>query len=67
MEDKSSWMTSARLARILSAHRDNDVKVVVRGCAVPIASARYVSEADQIHIELIVGEDLRTALSGCDD
>lgn len=60
-------MTSGALVRYLSGRRSNDIKVVIRGTAVPIVSVRYNPEGDQFEIELFEGEDLRTALWGCDD
>lgn len=56
------WMTSTRLTRLLAAHRENDVKVDIRGTLVPIAALNYDFSADCLVLELVDGEDLAIAI-----
>lgn len=60
--EERDWMTSHLLAAFLGTHRDNDIKVRIRGTLVPIADVSYYSDADCIVLELVDGADLDIAL-----
>ena len=63
-DDKSTWMTSHDVAMALNRCRNNDVKVSIDGCLVPVANVQYDRFADVMVIELVDGQDLRIALAG---
>lgn len=62
---KDEWLTSRTIADILARHRrDNDIKVMVDGCLVPIVGVAYDSFADMIIITLDEdGDEYKMALN----
>lgn len=62
-DNKEQWLTTKDLQEIFAGHRDNDIKVKIRGILVPLASASYHPIADCWVLEPYDGDDLETALA----
>lgn len=62
-ENKSTWLTTGALRDALDGHRDNDIKVEIRGVLVPLSEIYYLRAGDTWVLVPYDGDDLATALA----
>jgi hypothetical protein len=62
-DDKEQWLTTTDIQKALAGHRDNDIKVQINGCYVPLGEIRYSPQAESWILVPYDGDDLAIALS----